>query len=86
MIQLQELHRKEEIQNPVLKHMVDYTREADRVFLFVVTKGGEQKGVMIGTKTKDSELQMTYFGSHYLLETVLPLYKEALREKLAHLS
>lgn len=86
MVQLQELQSKNEIKNPVLKHMVDYTKEEDRVFLFAVVKDGEQKGVMIGTKTIDTELQMTYFGSHYLLESVMPLYKEALRDKLAHLS
>lgn len=86
MVQLRELHNKEEVKNHVLKQMVEYTKETERIFLFAVVKDDVQKGIMIGTKNETTELQMTYFGSHYLLEQALPLYKEALREKLAQLS
>lgn len=75
MVQLTELKSKEDVLNPVLREH----------FLFAVMKDGVQKGLMMGLKDTETELQMVYFGSHYLLDSALPLYHEALSQKVAYL-
>lgn len=85
MVQLKELTGTTEITNPVLRNMVNFTDESKLHFLYAVVKDGVQKGIMVGLKDEEMELQMVYFGSHYLLESALPMYKEALKEKVAHL-